>query len=201
MTTPETRPSLLLRIRDPQDRIAWAEFSALYRPVVCNMARHQGMQAADAEDLAQHVMLSVSRAIENFDPESGQARFGTWLKTIARRAIINALTRGFADRAAGGSDMMDWLHQQPECNQQTQTLMLQYRREVFAVAASQIRSEFSADTWDAFWQTVVQDQPVDSVAESLKRTRGSVYTARSRVMRRLREKVRELDLNSEQDES
>jgi RNA polymerase sigma-70 factor (ECF subfamily) len=67
MPAPETRASLLLRIRDPLDRDAWEEFSALYRPVVMEMARGRGMQNADAEDLAQHVLVAISGAIERCD--------------------------------------------------------------------------------------------------------------------------------------
>ena len=201
MPVPETRPSLLMRIRDPRDRQAWDEFSDLYRPVVCRMARHRGMQPADADDLAQHVLLAISRAIEGFDPDHGPAKFRTWLKTIARRAIINALTRNAPDRATGGSDVIDLLNQQPAADEQTHTLMMQYRREIFLVAASQIREEFHRETWQAFWSSVVLGQDVQRVAETLNRSRGSVYTARSRVMKRLKDKVQELDLRQDHDES
>jgi RNA polymerase sigma-70 factor (ECF subfamily) len=83
MPVPETRPSLLLRIRDPEDRRAWAGFSSLYRPVVCQLARHHGMQPAEADDLAQQVLISILVAIDRFDPDRSQATFRTWLKTIA----------------------------------------------------------------------------------------------------------------------
>ncbi|WP_147866401.1 RNA polymerase sigma factor [Stieleria maiorica] len=200
MSVPDTRPSLLMRIRDPRDRQAWTEFSALYRPVVCRMARQRGMQPADAEDLAQQVLLAISRAIEGFDVDNGRAKFRTWLKTIARRAIINALTRGVPDRAVGGSDVIDLLNQQPADDEQTQTLMMQYRREIFLVAASQIRDEFQPQTWQAFYSSVVLGHDVRQVAETLGRSCGSVYTARSRVMKRLKDKVQELDLRGDRDE-
>jgi RNA polymerase sigma-70 factor (ECF subfamily) len=201
MSVPETRPSLLLRIRDPRDQQAWNDFSALYRPVVCRMARDRGMQPADAEDLAQQVLMSISHAIDGFDPDNAQAKFRTWLKTIARHAIINALTRGVPDRAAGGSEVMDRLHQQPAAGEETQTLSMQYRREIFLVAAAQIRGEFQAETWEAFWRSVVLDQSVQQVADAMNRSRGSVYTARSRVMKRLKETVQELDFVQERIES
>lgn len=195
MPVPETRPSLLLRIRDPQDRQAWQEFASLYRPVVFQMACRYGLQKADAEDLTQQVLLAISRAIDGFEPDDERAKFRTWLKTIARRAIINALTRRAPDRGTGGSGMMELLNRQPDSNEKTRTLMIEYRREIFHVAARQIRDEFQEETWDAFWRSVVLDEPVEHVAESLRRSRGSVYTARSRVMKRLKEKVQELDLD------
>ena len=52
-STPETRPSLLIRVRDPADQAAWQEFVEIYRPVILRLAQHKGMQAADADDIAQ----------------------------------------------------------------------------------------------------------------------------------------------------
>ena len=197
MNDPETRASLLLRIRDPEDQLAWQEFSSMYRPVVFNLARRRGMQAADADDLAQHVLLAISQAIETFEIDPERGTFRTWLKTIARRAIINALTRGKRDQASGGSEMISILHEQPAAGSETNAISLDYRREIFSVAASQIRDEFNDDTWNAFWKSVVDGESVDTVAAEMGRSRGSVYTARSRVMSRLKKKVQELDLREQ----
>ena len=193
MSDPETRPSLLLRIRDPDDREAWNEFAIMYRPVIVQMARRRGMQPADADDLAQHVLWTISQAIDRFEHDDGRAKFRTWLKTIARRAIINALTRGVSDKGTGGSAAMTLLQELPMPSEEVETLQMEYRRETFQVAAAQIRDEFQTETWQAFWRTVVLDHSVDDVAAAMSRSRGSVYTARSRVMSRLKEKVHELD--------
>ena len=201
MPVPPTRASLLLRIRDAEDHSAWQEFEAIYRPVIRQMAINQGMQPADVDDLTQQVMIAVSEAIERFEPNQQRAKFRTWLKTIARRAIINALTRRRPDYAAGGSGMLDLLHQHPIVGNDSALMETQYRREIFLVAASIIREEFRESTWQAFWQTVVLDQTVESASRALGCTKGSVYTSRSRVLRRLREKVQELDLNSEHESS
>lgn len=197
MTIPETRPSLLLRIRDPKDGAAWEEFESLYRGVVLQMAIRHGMQTADAEDLGQQVLWAISRGIERFDPQSGKAKFRTWLKTVARRAILNALTRRPGDRARGGDEAAGWLERQPADDETTRTLTLEYRREVFQVAARMTQPQFDPDTWQAFWRTAVESQSARDVANELNRTVGSVYTARSRVLARLRQWVAELDLDQE----
>jgi RNA polymerase sigma-70 factor (ECF subfamily) len=74
MLVPETRPSLILRVRDPNDADAWNQFATLYRPVILRLARRKGIQAADAEDLAQQVLLSVAGAIERWQPDQQRAR-------------------------------------------------------------------------------------------------------------------------------
>ncbi|HKB35845.1 MAG TPA: sigma factor, partial [Gemmataceae bacterium] len=55
-SSPHTRPSLLVRIRDAADREAWRQFVELYAPLVYRFARRRGLQDADAADLAQDVL-------------------------------------------------------------------------------------------------------------------------------------------------
>ena len=44
---PETRPSLLIRLRNPADQNAWFEFAEIYRPVITRLALRKGLQAAE----------------------------------------------------------------------------------------------------------------------------------------------------------
>ena len=48
---PNTRESLLIRVRDLRDRDAWNQFVQIYRPAVYRLARARGLQDADAQDL------------------------------------------------------------------------------------------------------------------------------------------------------
>ena len=56
------------------------------------------------------------------------------------------------------------LYEQPARELDTKQLELDYRREVFLVAAAKLQREFHPTTWQAFWETVVLDQSVDDVA-------------------------------------
>jgi RNA polymerase sigma-70 factor (ECF subfamily) len=184
---PETRASLLVRVRDASDQEAWYEFADVYRPVIYRLARAKGMQHADAEDLAQQVLLAVSGAIGRWEEDPARARFRTWLRRVVHNAIINALTRGAQDRAAGGPHS---LTEQPAPEGPDSDLVrIEYRREVFRWAARQIKDEFHVATWDAFWLTAVEGKDAAEVARELGKNAGAVYAAKSRVMRRLREKI------------
>lgn len=195
--TPETRISLLLRVRNPADQAAWHEFVEIYRPVILRLARQKGMQEADADDVAQRVLTAVSKAVEQREHDPKRAKFRTWLKRVAHNEIINALTRSKPDRGSGDSAMLTLLNQhQTPGGPDSELLRLEHRREVFRWAVRQVRPEFRQASWDAFWLTAVEGRAIETVAKQLKKNRGAIYTARSRVMRRIQEKIVEYETES-----
>jgi RNA polymerase sigma-70 factor (ECF subfamily) len=192
-SVPETRASLLIRVRDPGDQAAWHEFVEIYRPVILRLARRKGMQEADAEDVAQQVLVAVSRAAQEHEHDPQRAKFRTWLHRVAHNAILNMLTRGKPDRGSGDSALLEFLHQHAASGPDSDLLRLEHRREVFRWAARQIRQEFHPATWDAFWLTAVEERPIESVAEQLGKNPGAIYAARSRIIRRIQQKVTEYE--------
>ena len=192
--TPETRASLLIRVRDPADQAAWCEFVEIYRPIILRLARQKGMQEADADDVAQQVLVAVAKAVQQREHDPRRAKFRTWLHRVAQNAILNALTRGRPDRGSGGSALLAVLNQrESHGGPDSDLLRLEYRREVFRWAARQVRKEFHQATWDAFWLTAVEGRAVEVVAQQLAKNPGAIYAARSRVIRRIQEKVTEYE--------
>lgn len=200
MNSPETRPSLLLRIRDPDDREAWREFDRMYRPVIVRLAKIKGMQTADAEDLAQRVLMSVSGSIARWQPDSTRAKFRTWLNRVTHNAILNAVTRTAPDCAAGNANTAFMNELAISGQTQRQWLVTEVRREMFQVAAAAIRDEFQPETWSMFWETAVRGREIAQLADSLDKSKGAIYAARSRVMSRLREKINQMQLLESDDE-
>lgn len=191
---PETAESLIVRIRDPSNRAAWDHFEQLYRPVIFRIARAKGLQHADALDLVQQVLLSVASAIGQYEKRDDEIRFRHWLSRITRNAILKALTRQPRDRACGGSAILDVLSEVPSADAETEALLrLEYRRELFRQAARRVRREVAESTWLAFEMSLLQRSSVEQTAGLLNLSTGSVYAARSRVMRRLRDAVRRLE--------
>ena len=192
--SPETRNSLLVRLADRADQQAWHEFAQIYMPVVYRLAVRKGLQHADAEDLAQQVLTAVSKAIDRWQVDPERAKFRTWLHRIAQNLIINALTRAKPDRGSGDTRTLEHLgHQAAPSEADSELVRTEFRREVFRWAANQIRPEFRGPTWEAFWLTAVENLSVEEVSNRLQLSCGAIYAARSRIMRRLKEKVSEFD--------
>jgi RNA polymerase sigma-70 factor (ECF subfamily) len=60
------------------------------------------------------------------------------------------------------------------------------------VAAEQVRDTFAPTTWQAFWQTAVEGKSAAEVGAELGMSVGAVYVARSRVLARLAEQIRQM---------
>lgn len=189
---PETHDSLLAQVQSLQDESAWHEFVAIYRPVVYRLARRRGLQHADAEDLSQRVLIAVRQSIGRWRSDPSQGRFRAWLGTIARNAILNMLTRRPPDAAVGGTSIHQRLAEEPQPDAALgEHMEREHRRSLFRWAARRVRDEFRDGTWEAFWRSVVEGEAVDEVAVSLGKSLGAVYAARGRVIRRLRDEIRQ----------
>jgi RNA polymerase sigma factor (sigma-70 family) len=190
---PPTRDSLILRLRDPADAVAWREFTALYEPLVYHLACRKGLQDADARDLCQEVLLTVARAVHRWEPDPARGSFRGWLSRITRNLLVNFLTRQHEPRGSGASSAQELLEAQPSADPSAAALFeVEYRRRVFRWAAGEIQGEFTPTTWQAFWRTAVGGQPPKEAASELGLTVGAVYIARSRILARLRQKIEEL---------
>jgi RNA polymerase sigma-70 factor, ECF subfamily len=78
---------LMLRVR-ADDAAAFAELVQNYQQRLVGIMHHLVGNAEEAEDLAQEVFLRVYRNRKKYTP---QAKFSTWLFTIANNLALNAL--------------------------------------------------------------------------------------------------------------
>ena len=192
---PQTRASLLVRLKSPEDGAAWQEFVEIYRPVIYRIARRRGLQDADAQDLTQKVLLSISNAFPSWEKRDESVRFRHWLRRVARNAIVNALTRKPKDAAVGGTAVQDLLADQPRDETIDHEVTLEHRRELFCRAAGVVRTEVAPDTWRVFQLAVIEDLPIEEVAKQVGKSVGAAYACRGRVMNRLRRAVERLEEN------
>jgi RNA polymerase sigma-70 factor (ECF subfamily) len=190
---PDTRCSLIVKLRDPADSASWREFVATYEPLVYRLARRKGLQDADARDLCQEVFQAVARGIDRWEP--GRGSFRGWLSRIARNLLINALTRGkLQPRGSGRTSIHELLEARPAGDaSESARFQAEYRRCLFQLAAEEVRAEFTPTTWRAFWQTAMEARSPDEVAGELGLTMGAVYVARSRVLARLKARIARLE--------
>ncbi len=194
---PETRASLILRLKNADDVAAWNDFVAIYSPVIFRVACRHGFQAADAENLIQEVLLSISRSLPQWLEREDRGSFRAWLLKIARNGAVDMLTRR-ATQALGqdGEAAERLLGEIPDYRHDLSSQFdLEYEQVVFQWAAAQVRESVSDTTWQSFWLTHVEGLSIEMAAQQLKMRPGTVYVARGRVMNRIKEFVIQFEDN------
>jgi len=194
---PETRLSLLLRLRDLNDTAAWSQFVRLYLPLVYHYLRRRGMQDADAADVGQEVLKSVAAAMPGFDYDPARGNFRGWLLTVVRSRTADWLrARSRREIVAGDSAIAPHRQQQEAeaaLDEERRQWEADYQNAIFQCAVEQVQPQVNSATWRAFWQTSVEGQPAAEVAAALGLTTGAVYVARSRVTARLKQQIQEIE--------
>ncbi len=183
MLVPDTRISLLQRLHDRDDSPAWVEFCEIYERAIYRLALQYGLQDADAREVSQEVLLSVSRRIHLFDVE-GRGTFRAWLATIARHATIDQLRK---NRRRPTEDLPDEsLLASSNRLDDSQRFDSEVRREQFRWATHQVQANCEPKTWQAFWNTAIEGQAPEAVAKQLHMSVGSVYVARCRTLAKIK---------------
>jgi RNA polymerase sigma-70 factor, ECF subfamily len=187
----DTRASLIVRLRDQEDRDAWDEVMAIYGPLVFRMALRQGLQRADAEDVVQQVFTAIFQSIEQWLEQSERGRFRNWLIGIGRNVSLNMLNRkpkgGIGVGGTEGHDMLGRLNAAED--ELASEFDIEYRREVYRWAAQRVQADIDPKTWEAFRMSHVDGVSISEAAKLLGIGVGQVYVARSRVMKRLQNLV------------
>ena len=183
----DTRETLLQRLRQPDDKVAWDEFHALYHPLLHNFFLARGLSPEDAGDVSQNVLGRISKAAPDFRYDPSKGKFRSWFFRIAR----NELNRFFAKQARRKE--FESVQETPgDAGHDAELESIwncEYRQQVFDWACQQVKPHFSANAWQAFWRTTVDEIPPGEVADELEVKIGTVYISKSRVIARLRERI------------
>src|SRR5436190_1808729 len=76
-----TSPTLLDKLRLPEQQEAWNRFTELYTPLIYYWARSQSLAEADAADLVQEVFLVLVTKLPHFRYDQ-DGSFRGWLRTL-----------------------------------------------------------------------------------------------------------------------
>ena len=197
---PQTRESLLLQL-GKQSEDAWTEFLTVYEQALYRFCRAKGLQDADANDVLQDVMTAVLKRIPTWDPDSSKGSFRGWLFRVARNIAVDEIDRRAKKATASGDSQVARMLLEIPDRKGAQTLSFEdeYQRSLFDWASKQVKSEVREVTWMSFCLTAIDGLKAEHVAENLGIPIGSVYTAKCRVVARIRSKIAEMDDEIEPD--
>ncbi|WP_161967660.1 RNA polymerase sigma factor [Fimbriiglobus ruber] len=175
-----TSVSLLQRLRRGTDPGDWHRFVRLYTPLLLDWARRAGAQDADAADLVQDVLLILVNKLPAFQYDEDRS-FRSWVRTIllnkwrdGRRLLAARLVVQDLDALPAPADDQEEREE---------------RQRLVARALDLIRGDFHPHVWRAFWEFFAADRPAAAVAAELGVSVDVVYSAKCRILRRLRQEL------------
>ncbi|MEM7454323.1 MAG: sigma-70 family RNA polymerase sigma factor [Planctomycetota bacterium] len=191
--THTTRHSLLFRVKDSDDTEAWTQFVNLYGPLIYRFGKRKGLQDADAADLMQDVMQRISQSIKKFEYNPAIGRFRSWLYLISNQSISNLAKKLARQPKGSGDSNVARLIEESSSQDEEAVWENEYRQHLLNWAMEQIKNQFSDSTWTAFLRTAIEHRDAKEAAEELGMTVGAVYIAKSRVTKKLKEKIATID--------
>ncbi|MEM9645573.1 MAG: sigma-70 family RNA polymerase sigma factor [Planctomycetota bacterium] len=188
-----TSISLLLRLQDSGNSSLeedWNEFVSIYAPMIYQWSVQRGLQEADASDLSQDVLIKLYRNVPklNVDPDR---RFRGYLAEATRNSVIN-LARARKRRGERSLELekfVDRLEVQPDLIPEDE----EYCCGLYRRALQVMKSELSEQKWKICVGLFVDGKNADEIASELGVKKNFVYTTKSRVTKRLRERLKWLD--------
>lgn len=145
---------------------------------------------------ARKCFASVVKALDRYQAQKANGAFRSWLWRITSNKIRDYLrrTRREVD-GVGGSSALRSLQQVPAeaMLPDAEPTQPEQLSELFARALAQVQAEFTSRTWDIFQRAVVDQIEVAVVAEEFSVTPAAIRQARSRVLRRIRQQLGDID--------
>lgn len=190
-----TISSELLNGAKAADQNAWRMILAQFNPKISVWLARAGVENRDIPDIAQDVWRSVLVSIQNFKRENADDTFCGWLRIITNRRVADY----FEAKKQNPAQLSLAFEPVMPADPASDILSLTNSRQVALLkeCMDQVQNEVQQLTWLVFQMHVMEEQSVKDVAKTLQIEEHTVYTSKSRVLRRLRElmNLREMKLN------
>ena len=183
---PSISLSFLERLRAGKQE-DWDRFVMLFSPVVYHWVKRSGLQDSDVADICQEVFSAAYLGLGAFHKDAQRGSFRGWLYRVTQSKVRDYYRRKKKTEAAEGvaqefdACYEDESNSEPDPRQVTKILVER--------AIRMIQDDFDPKTWAAFQAVTVNGRPPADVAVEVGMSVGSVYVAKSRILKRLREEL------------
>jgi RNA polymerase sigma-70 factor (ECF subfamily) len=193
----QTNPDLLERVgQDSGDEAAWGAFVAHYGPKIRAWCCQRGLQAADADDVTQDVLLRLTRALRKFTYDPSR-KFRGWLRVVTEHAVSDFFAdRKRRPRARGEDRGLAALKTTQAKDELLALVEKEFTHAVVIQACATAYARVEPQTWEAFRLTACEKRPGEDVAAALGMNVTAVFKAKSRVIGYIRQEIARLDGDS-----
>jgi RNA polymerase sigma-70 factor (ECF subfamily) len=180
-----TRSSLLRRVRADGAEV-WGRFCRFYTPFLSRVAQRLGLRGQDVDEVVQGVLVDLYQGRKAFVYDRSRGRFRDYLK----KCLVTRLGKLLREVRRAGTPTGHI--PEPWADELERHWEEEYRRHVLREALAAVRAQVEPRTYQAFDLYALQGMDARAVARFLGVSTAAVYTAKSRVLERLKVIVQEL---------
>lgn len=188
----KTSWTLVARLKNLDDHERWQEFYDLYRGLILGVARKAGLREAEAQEVLQETMSSVSKNIGAFEADAARGSFHAWLLTMARWRILDQFKKRLPastsnQRAAEATDRTPTVERIPDpqgadlekiCDEE-------WNRQLLDQAFAELQTSIKAEHYQIFHLLTLQQKPAKEVSRMLGKNIAQIYLIKHRVGKEL----------------
>jgi RNA polymerase sigma factor (sigma-70 family) len=185
-----TRWTLIARLKDWDDHESWREFFDSYWRLIYGVAIKSGLTHAEAQDVVQETIVSVSKNMKDFRADPSFGSFKSWLLTLTRWRITDQVRRrGREVHLAPGENLStaDSSRTRPEDRMPDPDAAFdkiweqEWEHHVIEQALEKVKHECDARHYQVFYLNAIKQVPAARVAELLNINVDQVYLIKHRL--------------------
>jgi RNA polymerase sigma factor (sigma-70 family) len=184
MDADRTQPTLIARLRNVHDVVAWSEFDEKYRELILRYCRARGLQHSDCEDVRQIVMLELARTLPDFRYSAERGKFRNYLG----RVVLHVITRHVWRRPRGGDSTPDDANLIADATELDAQWEQEWIDHHYRLAMSTIQSMHDSRTLAVFERLAAGDSVAD-VARRFALSEPAVHKVKQRIRDELKERI------------
>lgn len=153
-----------------------------------------GLSEADAQDATQETFISFARAFQDGRYNDQRGRLRSWLFKIVQNKVHDIHRRQAHDVAHAGNHDSTGLSRVEDNGEQAEIWEEEWRQAVIRTCLDLVRRDVADSTFTAFEEITLKERSPEDVAEQLGMSRAAVTKANQRVLSRMRELHRIVDV-------
>jgi RNA polymerase sigma factor (sigma-70 family) len=178
---------LLSRLKDWEDQASWRTFFDTYWKLIYNTAIKTGLTDAEAQDVVQETMVSVSKAMPTFDYQKAGS-FKAWLRQLTgwrikdqiRKRQLAVECQDTRLSSSTGTAKINRLAD-PAGLQLENLWEDEWKKNLLDVALERVKRKVDPKHYQMFDFYVVKRWPLSRVTKALKVNSARVYLAKHRI--------------------
>jgi RNA polymerase sigma-70 factor (ECF subfamily) len=195
-----TRRSLLMRIKDPDDRVSWQEFFDMYSGLILAVSIRAGLSQSEAQEVLQETMIAVCKKIPDFEYDPNKGRFKGWLLKLTRWRIDDQFrkrpvnVRGSTETSSrtGKTSVVARIPDPRGCDLEA-IWDEEWRQNLFRAAVERVKRTANATQYQIFDLYVLKQWPPEKVARMLDIKVGRVFVAKHRILELVKKEISRLE--------